>query len=47
MKIDSNELINQIMYHDYFPCTIDENANKVVFQIIQLIHDLESNVSNI
>lgn len=46
MLIDSERIIQEIMFHDYFPCIIDENANKVVFQIIQLIHDLESSVSN-
>lgn len=47
MLIDSERIINEIMYHDYFPCTIDENANNVVWQIIQLIHGLKSGVSNI
>lgn len=46
MLMDSERIIYEILYHDYFPCTIDENANKVISQIIQLIHDLENSVSN-
>ena len=45
--INADRLIQTIMLHDYFPCTIDENSNNVVMQIIDIIRKLDNEPTNI